>query len=150
MITLRPARPDEAHALSELCMISKAHWGYDDAFMAACREELTITAADFDHSQIQVADDNGALAGMAQLQVEGDKAELDKLYVHPDFIGAGAGRSLFEWALSEARAAGATFMTIDGDPQAAGFYRRMGAIDDGESPSGSIPGRTLPRLRITL
>ncbi len=150
MITLRPARPEEAQALSELCMISKAYWGYDAAFMNSCRTELTITAADFQNAQIQVAVDGGKLAGMAQLQIDGVAAELDKLYVDPDFIGAGIGRALFDWAVRQARNAGANVMSIDADPDAAGFYRRMGAVDDGMSPSGSIPGRTLPRLRITL
>ena len=35
---------DEADCLTALCMRSKAHWGYDAAFMHACREELRMTA----------------------------------------------------------------------------------------------------------
>lgn len=150
MITLRPARPEEAPALSELCMISKAYWGYDAAFMNSCRAELTITAADFENAQIQVAVDGGKLAGMAQLMIEGASAELDKLYIHPDFIGAGIGGALFAWAVRQASDAGANVMTIDADPDAAAFYRRMGAVDNGASPSGSIPGRMLPHMRFDL
>lgn len=37
-------------------------------------------------------------------------------------------------------------LTVDADPDAAPFYRRMGARDDGQAASGSIPGRLLPRL----
>ena len=37
MLGLRPARPEEGAELIELCLRSKAVWGYDDAFMAACR-----------------------------------------------------------------------------------------------------------------
>ena len=40
---IRRARGREAAALSALAMRSKAHWGYDAAFMAACRAELTLT-----------------------------------------------------------------------------------------------------------
>ena len=47
MLHLRPARPDEADLLTELCLRSKAVWGYDDAFMRACRAELTLSPADF-------------------------------------------------------------------------------------------------------
>ena len=43
--TLRAARPEEAAAISALALRSKAHWGYDEAFLAACRAELTWTAA---------------------------------------------------------------------------------------------------------
>ena len=41
-------------------------------------------------------------------------------------------------------------MTVQSDPHAEGFYRAMGMERVGEVPSGSIPGRVLPKLRITL
>jgi hypothetical protein len=44
----------------------------------------------------------------------------------------------------------AVTMMIEADPDAAGFYRLMGAADDGIAPSGSIRGRLLPRLRVQL
>lgn len=131
-------------------MTSKARWGYDAVFMEACRAELSISAADFAKAHIHVAEKGGKLAGMAQLMIEGASAELDKLYIHPDFIGAGIGRALFEWAVRQARDAGAKTMTIDADPDAAAFYRRMGAVDNGQSHSGSIPGRMLPHMRFDM
>jgi hypothetical protein len=44
-VEIRKARPDEAGELTELALRSKAHWGYDEAFMASCREELTVRKA---------------------------------------------------------------------------------------------------------
>ena len=41
---IRPARPEEAAALSDLALRAKAHWGYDNAFLKAYRAELTVTA----------------------------------------------------------------------------------------------------------
>ena len=35
MLTLRTPGPDEAAALTELCLRSKAVWGYDAQFMKA-------------------------------------------------------------------------------------------------------------------
>ena len=35
--------PDEAAALSGLALRSKGYWGYDAAFLDACRAELTLT-----------------------------------------------------------------------------------------------------------
>src|SRR5687768_4428349 len=46
-VLVRRARADEAEALTELTMRAKASWGYDAAFMAACREELTLTPETF-------------------------------------------------------------------------------------------------------
>jgi hypothetical protein len=37
---IRPARGDEAAAITALGLRSKAHWGYDDDFMARCAAEL--------------------------------------------------------------------------------------------------------------
>jgi hypothetical protein len=46
-VGLRSASPDEAAALTELAIRSKAYWGYADAFMRRAREELTLTAGPY-------------------------------------------------------------------------------------------------------
>lgn len=150
MIALREARPAEAYALTELCLRSKAVWGYDAGFMERCRAELTLTPDDIRANRIMVAERDGRIVGMAQLGLSGAAAEIAKLFVDPDVLRSGAGRALYEWCVETARAAGATVMTVEADPDAAPFYRRMGAVDDGVVPSGSIPGRVLPRLKVTL
>jgi GNAT superfamily N-acetyltransferase len=149
-MVLRPALPGEAEILTELCLRSKAVWGYDAAFMAACRAELTITAQDFARSQIRVAVQDGRVIAMAQLAQHGRIADIDKLFVDPAALRTGAGRQLFAWCVATARAAGAVAITVVADPDAAGFYRRMGMQDDGTVPSGSIPGRRLPKLHLGL
>lgn len=149
-VTLRPPRPDEAKALTALCRRSKAVWGYDDAFMRACAQELEISAKDIAATAMQVAAVDHRLIGVVQIGIEGDEAELAKLFVDPGAQRSGAGRALFAWAIATARAAGAQVMTIDSDPGAADFYRRLGAADAGVIPSGSIPGRMLPRLIVDL
>ncbi len=149
-ILLRDARRDELDALSELCLRSKAVWGYDDAFIEACREELSLAPADLDQTLVQVAEtDTGAVA-VVQVSVEGDEAMLDKLFVDPGSLRSGAGRRLLDWAADAARRGGADHMVIEADPQAAEFYRRMGATDAGHAPSAAIPGRMLPRLVLAL
>lgn len=147
---LRPANPGEADYLTELCLRSKAVWGYDAVFMAACRGELTITAQGFARSLIQVAVEDGRIIAMAQLAQHGRIADIDKLFVDPAALRSGAGRKLFAWCVETARAAGAVAITVVADPDAAGFYRRMGMMEDGKEPSGSIPGRMLPKLHMAL
>ena len=147
---LRAPNPDEAERLTELCLRSKAVWGYDADFMQACRAELTIRPADLAQSAFRVATIDGEIVGVAQIAVTGDDAELAKLFVAPGAIGTGVGKTLFAWAVNEAHARGAMQLWIEADPDAAAFYRRMGATDAGSVPSGSIPGRFLPRLRFDL
>ena len=149
-ITLRPATTEELPALSELCLRSKAVWGYDQAFLDGCRDELTFSAEGVIGTTLVVAEIDGDVAGLYQLQVRGDDSELLKLYVDPKHLGHGLGRVLFEAAGDEARARGATRMIIESDPSAAPFYQRMGGTPAGSVPSGSIPGRRLPSFECRL
>src|SRR3546814_11592237 len=41
--TLRLAKSSECGSLSALALRSKAYWGYDSAFLQACRDELTVS-----------------------------------------------------------------------------------------------------------
>ena len=150
MLKLRAPRPDEATILTDLCLRSKAVWGYDTAFMQACREELTLTSSAILSSRIQIAEIDGIIVGLVQVAVKDDVAELDKLFIEPSRLRSGVGRALFHWAKNTAREAGASTLVIDADPCASGFYRRMGAVDEDSVPSGSIPGRFIPRLRLQL
>jgi GNAT superfamily N-acetyltransferase len=150
VIQLRGARQNELQTLSELCLRSKAVWGYDDAFMAACRTELTLRPGELQFTHIQVAERDSTVIGLAQVKVTGTDADLLKLFVEPALLGSGVGRLLFDWATARARDLGAVRMIIEADPGAAPFYEHMGARHAGFAPSLSIPGRMLPRMRMEL
>jgi GNAT superfamily N-acetyltransferase len=150
VIQLRDARHNELQALSELCLRSKAVWGYDDAFMMACRTELTLRPDELQSTYLQVAVRDGTVAGLAQVKITGTDADLLKLFVEPALLGSGVGRLLFEWATARARGLGAIRMIIEADPGAAPFYEHMGARHAGLAPSRSIPKRMLPRLKMEL
>lgn len=147
---LRSAHEADLAQLSDLCFRSKAVWGYDAAFMEACRAELTLSARDLVESSVQVAESGGRIVGVVQVDVTDNEGSLEKLFVAPDAMRTGAGRLLFVWAAEAARMQGAHILTIESDPGAADFYRRMGARDAGLAPSGSVAGRWLPRLIFDL
>ena len=88
--------------------------------------------------------------GVVEIDVEGERAYLEKLFVEPQAMERGVGAALFEWARDAARAQGAGELQIVADPGAVGFYRRMGAASAGTVPSGSVPGRDLPVLTLIL
>lgn len=147
---IRAPVAEELPALSELCLRSKAVWGYDAAFMAACKAELTFKPGDLASSRIGVAAAGGRILGVAQVKMAGGDADLAKLFVEPLTLRSGVGRALFAWACDAARDMGAQRIIIEADPDAAPFYRRLGARDAGLAPSGSIPGRMLPKLVLEL
>jgi GNAT superfamily N-acetyltransferase len=151
-IVFRSAVPDDAGALTELAMHSKVHWGYDARFMELCRAELTMTAARMAEEEIVVVGGAGrGLAGFASFSRDPDgTVEVMNCFVEPALIGTGIGRALMSELIARARAMGVAVMMVDSDPQAEGFYRRHGFRRVGVAPSGSIPGRSLPRLRLDL
>jgi GNAT superfamily N-acetyltransferase len=148
-LTIRPPTIDELSGLSDLCFRSKAVWGYDEEFMEACRGE-SFEPRDLELTPIAIAEHEGKPIGVAQLKVVDDEADLLKLFVEPDALRNGTGKALLAWATDVATKLGATRLTIEADPEVAAFYRRMGASDVGQAPSGSVPGRTLPKLAMNL
>ena len=118
--------------------------------MAACVEELTLTAEKASKGPVQVAERGGAVIAVAQVIRDEEGCYLESLFAEPSAIGSGAGRALFEWAVKAAARLGARELQIDSDPGAEGFYLAMGAVRVGTSPSASIPGRELPQLVYVL
>ncbi len=147
---IRRAEPAESEVLSALAFQSKAHWGYSDEFMAACRHELTLSARQIEAGDVWVAEDSGRLRGFyATSKVSPDALELEALFVAPDHIGSGIGRALMQHAVARFDAEPQLQrLVIQADPNAAAFYEAAGAVLIGEQPSDSIPGRMLPLYEI--
>jgi GNAT superfamily N-acetyltransferase len=118
--------------------------------MEACRKELSIELRDLRSTTIGVAEQHGRLVGVAQVKVRGSEADLLKLFVEPTTLRSGIGSDLFAWASDSAVSQGADRLLIEADPDAAPFYRRMGAQDIGSAASGSMLGRMLPKLMKSL
>lgn len=147
---IRPACSRDLPILSALCLRSKATWGYDAGFLAACRDELTLTEADLRTTRIGVSQTGATLVGMVQVGTCAQRAELHKLFVDPDAQACGHGARLLGWAARCARQDGARSMIIESDPGAEPFYLKHGARRVGLAASGSIPGRMLPLLELEL
>ena len=126
-VWIRDARPDEADALTALVLRSKAHWGYDEAFLAACRDELAIRAGELAARRIVVRGERHRGARRRISEGEAPDGELGLLFVEPWAIGGGVGRTLYAYVLDAARQLGFKRLAIDADPNAEPFYRAMGA-----------------------
>lgn len=150
-IAVRPARPEEADALTDLSLRSKQSNGYDDAFMAACVEELTVRAADIEAGDFWVAEADG-IRGCAWLcpDTDGPGGQVHAFFIDPARQRRGVGRLLWAHILKRATALGLMHLYLDADPNAVPFYEAMGFQVTGAVPSGSIPGRTIPRMTRAL
>src|SRR5215211_4619260 len=104
---IRRVRPAEAGVLSGLALRSKAHWGYDADFLAACRDDLTLSAKDVATSAVYVCDGLSAPLGFYRLVLQDDGvAELDALFVEPAAMGQGVGKRLWRHAVATAEKLG--------------------------------------------
>lgn len=147
---IRRATPEEAHILTGIAMRSKAFWGYDDAFIDACRNELTVTPEKINRNHVYLAMDGPDYVGFYCLIANGRSGVLDSMFINPPHIGLGWGKILWDSLTALARKLGIREFTIDADPNAEGFYLKMGAIRIGHVESTAVPGRKLPLLRMVV
>ena len=149
-LVIRRARVDDAPALGALAFRAKAHWGYDAAFMEACRGDLKVTADDVATRSVYVHEEDGRLNGFYQLRLRGEEAEMVALFIEPRAMGRGVGKQLWRHAVATASDRGCRELVLQSDPRAEGFYRAMGAERVGESALTVFPGRMLPHMRFAL
>ena len=147
--TIRRALPEEADTLTQIALDAKRHWGYPESWIQHWQEDLTVSPEFIRDHHVYVFERDGGVRGFYALCVNGTKAELEHMWVTPESIGTGIGKELFLDAMDRAATLEVRKIEISADPNAAGFYERMGASQIGESDA-SIDGqvRKLPRLRI--
>ena len=148
---IRSASPEDAQTLTTIALDAKRHWGYPENWITHWESDLTISSDFIRDNHVYVAEDNGEIRGFYALCVAGDKAELEHMWVTPAVIGTGIGKELFLDAMERAAKLNVNAVEISSDPNAAGFYKRMGATQIGEIDS-SIEGqpRKIPRLKKQL
>lgn len=150
-IQIRRAKPDEAQALTELAHAAKRHWGYPERWIEHWRTELTITPQFIEENETFVAVAEDEIIGCCALVVNDSTAEIEHLWIRPKQMGTGLGRALFLHAKHRAEEINLPSLELSADPNAEGFYQRMGARRIGEVRS-EIDGqpRILPRMKIEL
>ncbi|HKS08848.1 MAG TPA: GNAT family N-acetyltransferase [Pyrinomonadaceae bacterium] len=146
---IRRALPDEASTLTTIALEAKRYWGYPEHWIKHWESDLTISSDFIRDHHVYVVEVDGEVRGFYALSVSGEKAELEHMWVTPASIGTGIGKELFLDAMEKAAALEVRDVEISADPNAAGFYKRMGATQIGEDDA-SIDGqsRKLPRLKI--
>jgi hypothetical protein len=87
---IRRAQPADAAVLTGLALTSKAVWGYDASFMAACRAELTITPERIPRQPTHVIEQHGQVLGFYQLRPGGAVAEVAQFFIAPAMLAAGS------------------------------------------------------------
>jgi GNAT superfamily N-acetyltransferase len=150
-VEVRRALPGDAEVLTRIAFAAKRYWEYPERWISRWTESLTITPEFVRNNDVYAALSGGETFAFYALSGRGRELELEHLWVPPAWIGSGAGRLLFEHAMDKAASRGAKSVKIEADPNAEGFYSKMGAKRTGENVY-EIEGhrRVLPLMVVDL
>jgi GNAT superfamily N-acetyltransferase len=146
-VTIRDAGPSDARAIAE---VHVASWrdayrrllpdGFLDRLSVDDRERSWRTMFTDPAYGVVVAEDAGRVVGFASFGPSRDEGapdgtgEIPAIYVHPDALGMGIGRQLFEEAIGKLREGGfarATLWVLEANARARRFYEKAGWSWDG-------------------
>jgi ribosomal protein S18 acetylase RimI-like enzyme len=150
-VSIRDARPDEAPALEALQRRSADVWEEYRAELMTHPDAIEPPHQAIAERRARVATDaSRAILGFSVvLPVENRRCELDDLFVEPRRMGQGIGRALVRDLAERAQAAGAQYVDVIANPNAVGFYGRVGFELSGHASTrfGSAPRMTLDLTR---
>ena len=148
-IHIREGRESDFERLRAIAVEAKAHWGYDRALVEEWVRDGDFEPESLRRRLVYVVEEDGRPVGWAALIPRGEVGWLEDLWVEPASIGRGIGRALFEHVAAEARQRGARRLEWEAEPNAHGFYERMGGayVRDSEETEW---GRVLEVLGVEL
>ena len=115
--------------------MAKSYWGYPAQWIELWHNQLTITSAYIAANAVWMSQRLTRIRwclGFYALTGAGERLNLDHMWVQPQSFGAGVGACPFEHAVAQAQALGARMPEIEADPNAEGFYQKLGAETVGE------------------
>src|SRR5512132_2403236 len=96
---IRRATIDDAATLTTLAVAAKRYWGYPENWIEQWRNELTISKEYVNDNEVYVLTSDDEVRAFYGMVLRKQKAELEHLWVDPQYIGTGIGRKLFVHAL---------------------------------------------------
>ncbi len=131
------AHPGEASMLTRMAHDSKAFWGYTPEQLLLLKPDLLIDSEYIrQHIVYKVLIDE-RLIGFYALSYHNleNCFFIDHLWLIPDRIRQGIGRSVFIHIISQLKETGQSRVLVKGDPHARGFYEKMTGRLIAEKPS---------------
>lgn len=151
LLQIRRASHDEVDTLSQIALSAKAHWGYPERWMEVWTPQLTFSSEYFEENESWVAEIDNRPIAFYTLQDKDGIAWIENLWVLPEYIGQSVGKRLFQHATGLAVERGHKILQLEADPNAVGFYEKMGMHKIGERHS-EVEGqqRILPIMEMKL
>lgn len=157
---IRAAKTHEAAHLSEISLQSKKYWHYPDEYFQIWADELRVSPEYIKDNVVFVFEMEGVVVGYySVVEMVEDRIIsgieitqgfwLDHMFILPEYIASGIGKEMFVHLHGWCQANGVVKLKILADPNARGFYEKMGCSYEKDYPS-TIPGRTTPLLTLSI
>ncbi len=145
-VNIRRAVESDSDRLTKLACLAKGSWGYPPEYLSFWCNELTITPDYIRRHRVFVAESSNEIVGCCAIEDDEESWRLEHVWIHPTHQRLGIGRELVGHALHEAHRVRPGIVTADADPNAAGFYRRIGGRVAGTvaAPLPDAADRSLP------
>ena len=162
-VIIRKAYPEESDILTDISFTSKRYWSYPEEYFEVWKDELTITPGYIQKNLVKIAEydgEEGKILGYYSI-IKNDKDFwagkvfvmkgywLEHIFIRPEFIGKGIGTQLIKDVKKTSKKLEIEKIYIFSDPNAKGFYDKIGADYIKESPS-SIEGRTVSLFEMKI
>ena len=132
---LRDATVSDLPDLGHVALRAKRHWQYPEQWIEAWSDSLKLRPEEFAVSRVFVAESRGRLLGFCAIAPAPPSWSLEHMWVLPEFMGRGVGTALFRAACEHVKTRGGVTLSIESDPNAEGFYIRLGARRVGRVPA---------------
>lgn len=141
----RFAKKADLPELNRISLASKKYWGYPDEWLEHWKKDLEITTTHLQEQYALLAEIEDRIIGFVCISGNEDHYEITHLWISPEHIGKGYGRSLLRQALNE-YCKDSRPVLVTADPNAEAFYRKQGFQTVGQEESYP-PGRMLPVMK---
>jgi adenylate kinase family enzyme/GNAT superfamily N-acetyltransferase len=132
----RDARPDEVRRLEELQRRASLVWDEDRPFVLAHPDAIRVESDWIARGHVRVATRGGRIVGFSVVLPRAeDVRELDGLFVEPDVMQEGIGRTLVDDLVAIAREEGVCRIDVVANFRAQGFYEKVGFVADRRVPT---------------
>lgn len=154
------ALESDSERLTTIAFIAKRHWKYPDDYYELWKDELTISSNYINKNLVFNATLHNLIIGFYSIvEVKSDFMAgevlvkkgfwMEHIFILPEYHKKGIGRLIIQHALGKSKELGISSLKIFVDPNARGFYEKIGAKFIFDSKS-SIPGRMIPVYELMI
>lgn len=154
LFSIRKASKKDAEILTAVAFSAKRHWNYPEEYFQIWTKELTITTEYITKNKVWKMIYRDSIVGFSSIvQFSGSHPELpftdtnsyclDHLFIRPEYHHMGFGTKMIQHLQKACIKNNIPHLIVFVDPNATGFYEKMGANYLIDLPS-SIPNRNIP------